>query len=324
MPWRWTYGIDASRGAVSALLLIGSWKCLSPVACRLHAHGHAVLMAEAAAGAWASAAGQRFQLAIAEVATPDDLAAVTELVRRAGCPWLALDAATLITEAFESGAVSVLPAQAEPALVERAALSLLARLGAEDEAAKARTPVPGSRRRYRAGDPLPFSPGQMILVEEGVLARMALHEDGTEVLLGFVGPGGLVAEPREDLFTPALFACSEAEVSALPWEEAMRQSLFPERLRDQLTWSEAWSAAQARPHLGERLKGIIELLARQFGRPHVHGILIDFRVTHAQLAQAIGATRSTVTRLLAGLRRSGWLQGTSDSGGEKWIVRAGR
>jgi CRP-like cAMP-binding protein len=305
---------------MSDLLLIGPWERLGPVAGRFHAAGHAVLLAAEAAPALAQVEGRRFHLAVAEVASSAGLAAVTEVVRRAGCPWLALDGDALISEAYASGAVSVLPARADPELVEQAAMSLLARFGGQDAALAPRSPGANRRRRFRAGDSIPVGRGQVLLVEEGVLAKTALEADGGEILLGFVAAGSLALEPQEDLLAFSLSACTDAEIAALSWEEAMLLPRFPERLRDQLAWAQAWSAAQARPHLDDRLSGILELLARQFGRSHPQGVLVDFRVTHSQLAQAVGSTRSTVTRLLARLRRSGRLFVTGLGGGERWIV----
>ncbi|MGQ9926389.1 MAG: helix-turn-helix domain-containing protein [Chloroflexaceae bacterium] len=50
------------------------------------------------------------------------------------------------------------------------------------------------------------------------------------------------------------------------------------------------------------------MLAEQSGVPHGSGVLIDVRLMHAQLATAIGATRSTVTSLLGDLRLCGALK----------------
>jgi CRP-like cAMP-binding protein len=315
--------IEAARfagGSSAELLLIGPWERLSPLAARFHAAGHSLLLVPEAAQAEHQIDGRRFHLAIATVESPEGVVPVRDLMRKAGCPWLALDAGSAMAEAYASGAVAVLPAGADSELVERAASTLLAKLGPAPAAKPARSPA-ARRRRYRGGDPVAWSPEQVLVVEEGALARIALLADGTEALLGFVVAGDLVVEPREDLFAPALFACSEVEVTALPWEAATRLERFPARLRDQLAWTEAWLAARSCLHLEDRLTNILELLARQFGRRHPQGVLVDFRVTHAQLAQAVGATRSTITRLLARLRHEGHLLTSHDGSGERFILR---
>ena len=78
-------------------------------------------------------------------------------------------------------------------------------------------------------------------------------------------------------------------------------------MRRRLQQLEAWAAMQARPHLDQRVLGLLSLLAEQFGRPHPQGTLIDVRITHAQLAAAAGATRTTITRTLGDLRTRGLL-----------------
>ena len=62
---------------------------------------------------------------------------------------------------------------------------------------------------------------------------------------------------------------------------------------------------QAHPYLEQR---ILSLLAEQFGVPDKEGVLIGVRLTHSQIAAAVGATRSTVTRLIGDQERKGQLR----------------
>ena len=47
---------------------------------------------------------------------------------------------------------------------------------------------------------------------------------------------------------------------------------------------------------------------RDFGVPDELGITIDLRLSHQAIAEAIGSTRVTITRLLGDLRQSGLVQ----------------
>ena len=69
-----------------------------------------------------------------------------------------------------------------------------------------------------------------------------------------------------------------------------------------------------------RLLGVLALLAEQFGEACSEGTLIDVRITHAQLAAAIGATRATVTRLLGPLRRNGLVLTVQSAAGERFCL----
>ena len=55
------------------------------------------------------------------------------------------------------------------------------------------------------------------------------------------------------------------------------------------------------------VKVFLELMATDFGTPVAEGLKIDFRMTHQDIANAIGATRVNITRILSKLRETGWL-----------------
>jgi CRP/FNR family transcriptional regulator len=50
------------------------------------------------------------------------------------------------------------------------------------------------------------------------------------------------------------------------------------------------------------------VLCRDFGVADELGITIDLRLSHQAIAEAIGSTRVTITRLLGDLRQSGLVQ----------------
>ena len=50
------------------------------------------------------------------------------------------------------------------------------------------------------------------------------------------------------------------------------------------------------------------MLCRDFGVPSSQGITIDLKLSHQAIAEAIGSTRVTITRLLGDLRSAGLLE----------------
>lgn len=162
------------------------------------------------------------------------------------------------------------------------------------------------RLRFRRGTLIPLPSDAVLEVRRGVVALTALHADGVEVLLSLCGPEQLVAGHPESLCCLQLMAHTDVEVLIQPWSEAAGQPGFAERLRVRLRQTESWAAMQARPHLEQRVIGILGLLAETFGTScPQRGLVIDVRLTHSQLASAVGATRATITRLLNDLRRRG-------------------
>ena len=54
----------------------------------------------------------------------------------------------------------------------------------------------------------------------------------------------------------------------------------------------------------ERLMRLFELLCQRLGKRAIDGYLLEFLLPHARIAEIIGATRSTVSRSIGGLKRS--------------------
>ena len=57
--------------------------------------------------------------------------------------------------------------------------------------------------------------------------------------------------------------------------------------------------------LRDRVLGQIQTLARDFGRPHPSGIVIDLPLTHADIAALAVGTGANVTRAVVALRAEG-------------------
>jgi CRP/FNR family transcriptional regulator, global nitrogen regulator len=60
--------------------------------------------------------------------------------------------------------------------------------------------------------------------------------------------------------------------------------------------------------MSSRLVSFLLVLCRDFGVPSSEGITIDLRLSHQAIAEAIGSTRVTITRLLGDLRNDGLVQ----------------
>lgn len=303
-----------------ALLLTGDWQQRCDLLAPLYAAGHTLILA-AADALLARCAQTRPDMLLAALGPGLAVARVAGTAERRAIPWVAWnrddDPASALA-ARGAGARAVLPAAiGGPALVG----------AVRDALARAAPPAPtvgpaGAVERRYAREALIMPERDAVLeVRAGVVALSVLHPDGTEVLLGLYGPGQILVGHPEDSCCLQLVAHTDAVVGLRSWRAAAARPGFPEQLRARLRQMEAWSAAQARPGLDQRLLGILGLLAEQFGVPHPEGTLIDVRITHAQLAAAVGATRTTVTRLLGDLRGRGLLATAGTGGGERLCLR---
>jgi CRP-like cAMP-binding protein len=231
--------------------------------------------------------------------------------------WNRNDSPRLAMEAYQAGAQSVLPSSFTSAIV----LATVTRLrdALERDAGPMGTGISREHQYVR---------GQVVIPEEhsvlevlsGVIAPTVIHEDGAEVLLGLCGPGQMLVGHPEDSCSIRLIAHSEATVRIRSWERAMEDIELPRQLRARLQQMEAWAAMQARPHLDQRIVGLLSLLAEQFGREDGERMVIDVRITHQQLASAVGATRTTITRILRDLKRTGQLTTIGSGNSERFCL----
>jgi len=256
------------------------------------------------------------------ILVPPAPAALAKLVvgdafRRPWLVWNRADSPALAAAAYQAGALAVLPGRLAPAAFQQAVQRALDLAGQGARAPAFRRTV----REYRRADPLLLDHNVVVEVQTGVIALRALHYDGAEVLLGLCGPGQTLVYHPADLCNLQLAAHTDARVVLKPWAEAVAEPDFAMRLRERLQQMEAWAAIQARPYLDQRVLGLLALLAEQFGEAHADGTLVNVRLTHAQLASATGATRTTVTRTLGNLRARGLLATLGAGEAERFILR---
>jgi CRP-like cAMP-binding protein len=218
-------------------------------------------------------------------------------------PWLAWDQTgdpQIVTKAYQSGARAVFPKETPINVIVETVHRAIAELSQSNQAMKQ-----PKQRTYRRGELILLEADAVLHVEQGVLATTMIHHDGAEVLLGLSGKGQIVVAHPDDNCHIQIVAHTDSGVYIEPWDSAVQHPDFTAKLRARLQQMEGWAAMQARPSLQQRIMGLLGLLAEQFGKPCETGIVIEVRITHNQLAAAVGATRTSITRVLSDLRAQG-------------------
>lgn len=321
---------NTQHASMKHLILIGDWSERGAALAGLLASGYSLTTASGANDLAPDLLAKRPCLLLAALSDAACLDRATLVAQQLSLPWLAWDMAhsgspngSLTAAAYRAGALAVLPSHLPPESMQQAVENLWQQM-----------PQPltyphsigenGRRGRpYQPGETIPLADDAVLTVQRGIIAQTVIFSDGKEVLLGLHGAGQLLLGHPEDDCCLHLAAHTEAEVSLTTWHEACRTPQLARHLRDRMRQMEAWSAMQARPYLDQRVMGILSLLAEQFGRPHPEGMLVDVRLTHAQLATAVGATRATVTRCLGDLRTRNLLcvVGRGGGEGERFCIR---
>jgi CRP-like cAMP-binding protein len=164
---------------------------------------------------------------------------------------------------------------------------------------------------YERGDTIPLTPDGIWQVYRGTAQLGQISEGGEEILLGWIQPGsffGLSLTHLESYHARALsevylkwYTSAEVEASS----DLMRMMLTQLIRRQQQT--ESLLAIAGLRRVEDRLQHLLQLLKREMGQPIDSGTRLSVRLTHQNLANAIGTTRVTVTRLLGEFQRQGWV-----------------
>jgi hypothetical protein len=257
----------------------------------------------------------QYDLMITKVSDPVDLIRPPDPAK----PWLACcrKDEVLTTRAYQAGAIAVFAEDTPPEVVLRIVQRNLENLASRD----GHNTDAAVQRHYQRGDVILLEAETVLEVHRGIIAQTMIYQDGAEVLLGLCGPSQLLVPHPADNCYIQLISHTDSLVTIKSWEQKARDPDFAEKMRARLQQMEAWAAIQARPRLDQRVLGILSLLAEQFGVPLEEGQLVDVRITHSQLASAVGATRTTITRTLGDLRRQGILSLVQTHDGERYCLQ---
>jgi CRP-like cAMP-binding protein len=164
---------------------------------------------------------------------------------------------------------------------------------------------------YYSGQEISMSPNEIWVVCRGVVQLGTLYDTGDEALLGLAGPSMPFGLPLTLIRPYQAIALSDVDLMRLTQAEIDQSPMLAKGLFRQLTrrlrQAEAILAMVGYRRVEDRLRHLLVLLKQEVGYPIPGGTRLGVRLTHQQLANAIGTTRVTVTRLLSQLREEEWL-----------------
>lgn len=168
-----------------------------------------------------------------------------------------------------------------------------------------------SLQPYRSGQPIRMVPDEVCIVCRGIVQLGTLYDSGDEALLGLACPSMPFGLPLSFIRPYQAMALTDVDLLRLRLSEVeqsptLAQGIFRHLVR-RLQQTEAVLAMVGYRRVEERLRHLLMLLKQEVGQPTASGTRLSVRLTHQQLANAIGTTRVTVTRLLSQLQEEGWL-----------------
>ncbi|MEL6490324.1 MAG: global nitrogen regulator NtcA [Cyanobacteria bacterium J06634_6] len=164
-----------------------------------------------------------------------------------------------------------------------------------------------------------FFPGdpaeRVYFLTKGAVKLSRVYEAGEEITVALLrensvfGVLSLITGDRSDrfyhavAFTPVeLLSIQADQMSQALKEHPELSAIMLRGLSSRILQTEMMIETLAHRDMGSRLVSFLLILCRDFGIPGSEGITVDLKLSHQAIAEAIGSTRVTVTRLLGDLR----------------------
>ena len=176
--------------------------------------------------------------------------------------------------------------------------------------------VDRSKTIFFPGDPAE----RVYLIKRGAVRLSRVYESGDEITVALLrenslfGVLSLLTGHRSDRFYHAI-AFTRVEITSAP-AGSVRQAiesnasvglLLLQGLSSRVLQTESMIETLTHRDMSSRLASFLLVLCRDFGVPGDKGVTIDLKLSHQAIAEAIGSTRVTITRLLGELKSSSLL-----------------
>lgn len=153
---------------------------------------------------------------------------------------------------------------------------------------------------FKRRERLPLSENLWV-IEAGAVRTYTLIDDGTIVTLGFWERGDTVGQPLASLQPYEVECLTDIKVRVLQPHECWNLNQV---LSSHLQQTQALLRIRS-GKMPQRLQQFLDWLAFKFGDESDRGQLIRLRLTHQDIADTLGTTRVTVTRLLNQFEQEG-------------------
>lgn len=159
-----------------------------------------------------------------------------------------------------------------------------------------------NKRYFAPRTSLPLYSNYLWQIEIGVVRTITFLEDGTLQTLGVWGPGDLIGQPLTAIEPYQIETLNQVEAFLVPmshWQYDASVFIRHCQQLEELMMIRSYRKAEIMT-----LK-LFSWLAKRFGRTVQDGQLIELRLTHQDIAEILGTTRVTITRILGQLEEQG-------------------
>lgn len=170
----------------------------------------------------------------------------------------------------------------------------------------------GEERRlyfYEQGEEIPLAAQGVWQIYRGLVQFSTFYPNGEEILLGWAQPANFFGAWLTSLQTYQTKALSDVY---LRWYSLIEIETSPRlaqtmlrQMGGRIRHAETLLAIAGQRKVEDRLNQLLLFLQKEMSEPKEEGDRLILRLTHQNIANAIGTTRVTVTRLLGDFQRQG-------------------
>ncbi|AFY37426.1 putative transcriptional regulator, Crp/Fnr family [[Leptolyngbya] sp. PCC 7376] len=164
---------------------------------------------------------------------------------------------------------------------------------------------------FRRGQKIPKIQSQIWQIERGIVQLQTNSPQGDVTVLGWLQDGDFWGGSLTRLETIEAIALKDCLLKRFTSEELQASSRLQQNLLAQtvhrLQQSEYLLAIAGLKRIEDRLISLLLFLKQELGQTQDETIRLRCRFTHQNLADVIGTTRVTVTRLFKNFQNQGWL-----------------
>jgi CRP-like cAMP-binding protein len=142
-------------------------------------------------------------------------------------------------------------------------------------------------------------------IERGVVRTLTWLEDGTIVTLGLWGTGDIIGQGLSKVEPYTIECLTEVEARSLSLNDGRD---LTKDLLNHIQQLEELTVIRSHKRIELTLIKFLTWLAKKFGHQIEIGYLIDFKLTHQDMAEILGASRVTITRTLSQLEEQGLIE----------------
>lgn len=157
-------------------------------------------------------------------------------------------------------------------------------------------------RSYRTSELIPVLKETLWLIQSGIVRTTTYTMQGKVTALGYWGKDNTVGHPLNTVETLQIECLTDVQVVPIFRDE---WSLHLPAILHHSEQTTRLMSYVIQEHIAQRLVNVLGWLGSRFGVSVNSGLLIDLPLSHAALAELIGSTRVSVTRLLGKLAVEG-------------------